>query len=192
MLSTSQRVEIDGLLATARATGSHVQARFGHLTVAQLNWKPAPDRWSVGQCLDHLVTADTAYFPQFDAILAGHYKPTLWQRVPGLPTFFGRALLKSIHPDNVKKSKAPGILAPASSQVDAGIVRRFGDASARVIGYLEGVSDRGLDPDRIVIASPVLGAITYSLFDAFRVIVHHERRHVQQADRVVALDAFPR
>jgi len=27
----------------------------------QLNWKPAPDVWSVGQCLEHLCVANEVY-----------------------------------------------------------------------------------------------------------------------------------
>ena len=27
------------------------------LTPAQFNWRPAPDKWSVGECFDHLAIA---------------------------------------------------------------------------------------------------------------------------------------
>jgi hypothetical protein len=189
-LTSAQRDELDGLAAQARATAAHVQARFGRLSAPQLNWKPAPDRWSVGQCLDHLLTADGAYFPVFETVRQGGYRKTLWQRMPGLPTFFGRMLLKTIDPANTRKSKAPAIFTPASSAVDTGVVRRFGEQQATLVGYLE--AGAGLDLDGTIIASPVSRIVTYSLFDAFRILVRHAQRHVQQADRVVALDAFPR
>jgi hypothetical protein len=189
-LTSQQRDELDGLAAQARATAAHVKARFGPLSAAQLNWKPAPDRWSVGQCLDHLLTADGAYFPTFDTVRAGRYRKTLWQRMPVLPTFFGRMLLKAIDPANTRKSKAPAIFKPASSDVDTGVVRRFGEQQATLVGYLE--AGAGFDLDGTIIASPVSPIVTYSLFDAFRILVRHAQRHVQQADRVVALDAFPR
>jgi hypothetical protein len=189
-LTSHQRDELDGLAAQARATAAHVKARFGALSAAQLNWKPAPDRWSVGQCLEHLVTSDGAYFPTFETVRQGGYRKTLWQRMPGLPGFFGAMLLKTIDPANTKKSKAPAIFKPASSDVDADIVRRFGEQQARLLEYLQ--AGAGLDLDRTIIASPVTPIVTYSLFDAFRILVRHAQRHVQQADRVVALDAFPR
>lgn len=189
-LTSAQRDELEGLAAQARATAAHVKARFGPLTATQLNWKPAPDRWSVGQCLDHLVTADGAYFPTFDAVREGRYRKTLWQRMPVLPAFFGRMLLKTIDPANSRKSKAPSIFAPASSDVDTGIVRRFGEQQTKLVEYLQGGA--GLDLDGTIIASPVASVVTYSLFDAFRILVRHAQRHVQQADRVIALDAFPR
>lgn len=185
-----QREELDGLAAQARATAAHVQARFGPLSAAQLNWKPAPDRWSVGQCLDHLLTADGAYFPVFETVREGRYRKTLWQRMPVLPGFFGRMLLKAIDPANTRKSKAPAVFAPASSQVGTDIVRRFGEQQARLVEHLQ--AGGSLDLDGTIIASPVTPVVTYSLFDAFRILVRHAQRHVQQADRVVALDGFPR
>ena len=32
-------------------------------TEEQLNWQPAPDSWSVGQCLEHLCITNEAYLP---------------------------------------------------------------------------------------------------------------------------------
>jgi DinB family protein len=190
MLTSHQRDELDGLAAQARATAAHVKARFGPLTAAQLNWKPAPDRWSVGQCLEHLVTSDRSYFPTFETVRQGRYRKTLWQHMPGLPGFFGRMLLKTIDPANTRKSKAPAVFQPASSEVGPEIVRGFLDQHAQLVEYLQ--AGAGLDLDGTIIASPVSPIVTYSLFDAFRILVRHAQRHVQQADRVVALDAFPR
>ena len=190
MLTSHQRDELDALAAQARASSAHVQARFGPLTAAQLNWKPAPDRWSVGQCLEHLVNADGAYFPTFETVRQGRYRKTLWQRMPGLPTFFGRMLLKTIDPANTRKSKAPAIFKPASSEVGPDIIRRFAQQQAALVEHLQ--AGAGLDLDGTIIPSPVTPIVTYSLFDAFRILVRHAQRHVQQADRVVALDAFPR
>ena len=48
-----------------------------------------------------------------------------------------------------------------------------------------------LDLERIVITSPVTAAITYSLMDAYRLIVVHEQRHFQQAKRVMEESSFP-
>jgi hypothetical protein len=182
--------EIAGLIATARDVASTVLTRFGPLSAAQLNWQPAPDRWSVGQCLDHLVRANATYFPTFDTVVAGRYTPTLWQRMPWLPGFFGAQIRKAVHPDSEKAYTAPTIFTPAASTVDADIVPRFVDQQARVIDYL--TRGAGLDLDGIVIASPVASVIVYSLRDAFHVIVTHEQRHVRQAQRVADLPAFPR
>ena len=182
--------ELADLVAIVRDVSATARTRFEPLTAAQLNWQAAPARWSVAQCLDHLVITNAAYFPAFDAVLAGRHRPTIWQRMPWVPGFFGAQLRKAVHPDSGKPYTAPKIFAPSASTVDAGIVRRFVDQQARVIDYL--TRSAGLDLDGIVITSPVARVVVYSLFDAFRIIVTHEQRHVRQAIRVADLPAFPR
>jgi hypothetical protein len=39
------------------------------LTRAQLNWRPRPDAWSIGQCLEHLAAANELYLEEIEAAL---------------------------------------------------------------------------------------------------------------------------
>jgi hypothetical protein len=48
--------ELASLIGTLQSLAGTVLQRFGPLSAAQLNWKPAADQWRVAQCLDHLVT----------------------------------------------------------------------------------------------------------------------------------------
>jgi hypothetical protein len=48
-----------------------------------------------------------------------------------------------------------------------------------------------VDAERIVMTSPLLSVVTYSLLDAARLIVAHERRHLAQAARVTQAPGFP-
>jgi hypothetical protein len=50
---------------------------------------------------------------------------------------------------------------------------------------------RRLDLDAITITSPVVGFITYSLMDDYRIIVAHEQNHFVQASRVMTSPGFP-
>jgi hypothetical protein len=49
---------IQRMLQKGKEAGEKVKIEFQNITHRQLNWKPAPDSWSMGQCLDHLVVAD--------------------------------------------------------------------------------------------------------------------------------------
>lgn len=185
------RESLPVLIDVARKVPAEVRAEFGALRTDQLNWKPAADKWSVGQCFDHLLTSNSEYFPIFDRVLQGQKTSnTIWESLPGLPRFWGQMLIKSVSPDTARKQKAPKIFAPATSAVDAGIIPRFIDQQERVIGYLNTITD--VDADRIIITSPVARVITYSLLDACRVIVAHEQRHILQARRVTQLPEFPK
>ena len=50
---------------------------------------------------------------------------------------------------------------------------------------------RGLELERITITSPVVRLITYSLMDAYRLVVVHEQNHFVQASRLLQLPGFP-
>jgi hypothetical protein len=49
---------IQRMLQKGKEAGEKVKNEFENITQEQLNWKPAPESWSIGQCLDHLVVAD--------------------------------------------------------------------------------------------------------------------------------------
>ena len=40
------------------------------LTDAQFNWRPAPGRWSIAECFDHLNTTARLFVPAIDAAIA--------------------------------------------------------------------------------------------------------------------------
>jgi hypothetical protein len=52
-------------------------------------------------------------------------------------------------------------------------------------------ASKHLDLEKIIITSPAVSAVTYSLMDAYRVIAVHEARHFQQARRVTEDATFP-
>ncbi len=176
------------LIAAANAITEEARAVFSGLTPQQLNWKPGPDRWSVGQCLDHLVTANGEYFPLFDAILNGTKKSAFWERVPGLPALWGRMMIRSVSPDSKPKLRAPKIFQPTASSVDGAILQRFLDQQEQVIRYMK--ASEPLKAAKIIITSPVTSLITYSLLDAFRILVAHEQRHLLQARKVMETAGF--
>ena len=180
--------DLPTLVGEVNSIARDTQAAFGQLTLAQLNWKPSPERWSVAQCFDHLFTSTKGYFPIIESVLAGQ-KRTLWQRVPLLPGFWGSLLVKSMDPSSTRKVKAPKKFRPAQSDLSSAVINGFIDQQNELAEKMKATED--LDLERIIIGSPVTSAITYSLMDAYRLIVVHEWRHFQQAKRVTEENGFP-
>lgn len=181
---------LSNLLAAAHTVTAEVQTHFGHLTPQQLNWKPDANQWSIAQCFEHLIAANESYFPTFEQVLTGRKQTTLWQRVPLLPSLFGKLVAQAVSPEAARKLKAPKIYTPASSNVDDAIIRRFVERQEQVIKYMNAMKD--LPVEKIIISSPVTDLITYSLLDACRIIVNHEQRHLLQAKRVLRQNEFPK
>ncbi len=177
------------LVNEAEAIARDVQSTFGQLTAEQLNWKPNADSWSVAQCLDHMIAANGQMLSAFDPVINGTKQTTFIERLPVWPGLWGRMMIKVVSPQGTKKFKAPPGAAPSSSKLDPQIVGKFADLQRDVSRKIKAIEN--LNPDKIIITSPFAGFITYSLLDACRVIVAHERRHFEQAQRVMAAQGFP-
>ncbi|HEX5874511.1 MAG TPA: DinB family protein [Pyrinomonadaceae bacterium] len=184
----AQRSELVNLIAAANNVASEAKSVFGRLSVAQLNWKPSADRWSVAQCFEHLITSNAAYFPVVEDVLAGK-KRTFWERMPVLPGLAGKMLIKALDPASTRKVKAPKKFQPVQSDIRASVIDDFVAQQGQIVEKMKATEN--LDLEGIIITSPVASVVTYSLMDAYRIIVVHERRHFQQAKRVTQESAFP-
>jgi hypothetical protein len=182
--------DLNAVVREANQVASDVRASFGKLSAAQLNWKPSAERWSIAQCFDHLVTSNKGYLPIIETVRSGRKQDRFLERLPVLPGLAGKLLIKSLDPASARKLKAPKNFQPAESDISASIIDDFVAQQEKLIEGMKSTSHLNLD--KIVITSPALSFITYSLMDAYRVIVTHEQRHFQQAQRVAAEPGFPK
>jgi hypothetical protein len=173
----------------AQETSRKIESAFGGFDVTQLNWQEAPNRWSVGQCLDHLIITNQHYLPQFKEIAEGKKRSTSWERLPLLPWMFGSILSWTVRPDTQIKIKTFRGFQPRQGNIPTGIVRDFGD---HIDGLLELISSTDwVDHERVLITSPVAHFITYNLKYAVTILITHLELHHRQALHNVELDDFP-
>jgi hypothetical protein len=189
-MTSVQTESLPELLSLADSISNETLGSFGELSEQQLNWKPGEEQWSVAECFDHLVTANKAYFPTFAKVLSGEKNNNFWERLPWLPSVWGKLVLKAVAPQTTRKRKNPKIFNPSNSKVDEGIIRIFVGQQNDLLRYMEATQD--MDLQKITISSPVSNLITYSLLDAYRIIVNHEKRHLLQALRVLETNGFPK
>ena len=128
-------------------------------------------------------------FKSIDAATERARAPTVWQRLPVLPRVFGAMLIRSQRPDATRKFTAPRRAEPSSSTIDPQIVARFVAYQDEAAARVRALDGRGVD--RIVMVSPFVRFITYTVLDGCRLIVTHERRHLEQARRVIQEPAVP-
>ena len=57
-IRAQELTQADKTLAYLESTKAGVLASVKGLSPAQLNFKPAPDRWSVAECLEHIASAE--------------------------------------------------------------------------------------------------------------------------------------
>ncbi len=157
----------------------------------QANWKPAPRRWSVAECIEHLNISARGYFPKMeDAIRRGKERLLLGTAPYRRWSFLGRTLLRALDPEANRTVSAPGVFRPSSGQHDFGAVcdelrtglEQFGDLVER---------GDGLDLGRIRLASPIAPIPRLTLAEAFRIHTLHIPRHLAQAKRVTETAGYP-
>jgi hypothetical protein len=172
---------LEGHARDARAT-------FGHLDERQLNWRPGAAQWSIAQCCEHLLAANRLMMRAAEDALSAR-RPTLWQRMPVLPGILGRALIRSQSPGGTRKFAASPKATP-THDIAADIIGRFveqhREAVARVRALDESVAAQ------TIMTSPFLRVIVYSVRDGWRLIAAHDRRHLEQARRVLQHAGFAR
>lgn len=180
-----------------RATGEEAEDLASELSRDQLWWRPGEERWSVGECLDHLVRAGEAYLEVLDEAIEGGRRRELRAEGPHGRSLVGRWLVRLLEPPPRPRVPAPRRIRPRPSETGRreaedrrDPLRDFLDLRPRLGQRLEAAE--GLDLGRIRMSSPFISFVRFDLGSAFRIVAAHERRHLWQAGRVREAEAFPR
>jgi hypothetical protein len=177
------------VLAEGRLLADEAKRAFEPLSPQEINWRPSEGEWSIGQCFDHLIISNRPYEGILEELLENRRRPRVLERMPLLPRFFGKLLVTALRPDSGRKVRARPAFYPSSSDIAPAVIASFLDQQNRLLGLME--ATRGLALDRITITSPVVRFVTYSLMDAYRIVVVHEQNHFVQARQVMASPGFP-
>jgi len=180
---------IQSILAKGQEAKNKVVKEFSDLTALQLNWKPAPQSWSIAECLEHLLIADSRYFHDLQKIISGGYKMTFWEKYSPFTAACGRILKDQLKETVTRKMIAPKKIRPTFSDKPLRFIDQYLNNLSEFLGYIESCSNT--DIDKTIITSPTISIVTYSLRDAFQFLMQHEHRHINQAMRVKMERSFP-
>jgi hypothetical protein len=177
------------LAAELDAADARALALAKDLTVPQLNWKPRPGTWSIGQCLEHLCISNEVYVGPLVESLGGTATGPVDEITPG---WFGRWFIRTyIEPTTQqKRARAPRKTVPAAPSVDPSILDRVLASNARVRDVI--ARARGHDVNRVRFRNPFVPVIRFTVGTGLQIVARHNHRHLLQAERVRQLPDFPR
>lgn len=180
-----------------RSTGEEAEELAAGLTPDQLWWRPIPDRWSIGECLDHLVLTGEAYLEALDEAIEEGRRRGLLADGPHRRSFLGRWLTRFLDPPPGFRIPAPMRIRPRLPETDGSGTLADGDPLSAFLALRPHLADRlqaaeGLDLGGIRMGSPFVPFMRFDLGSAFRIVAAHERRHLWQARRVREEEGFPR
>jgi hypothetical protein len=179
---------ITQVTSALKQVADDARTTFGGLSADQLNWKPAENSWSVGQCFEHIIKTNEEFYPEFEKLASGSRKNNFIQNYSPLTGMLGRFLIRAVSEDS-KKAKAPSKKIVPPSDIAPDIIGRFGSHIDEVNRKVEACS--AADRKKTVVSSPFLSVFTYTLDDAYTVLVEHTKRHFRQAKRVTEAEGFP-
>ncbi len=155
------------------------------------NFSPRPGAWSIGQCLQHLTDTHAMYAGAIEARVE-RARQQGWAASEGPVKRFGwleRWFISNLEPPARRRFKAPAKVQP-TPQLDPDIVRSAYRAALVKTLELRQQSE-GLDLHRVKVASPLASWLRFRLGAAFSILTAHDRRHLEQAEKVAADEAFP-
>ncbi len=175
--------ELDGFIANAKIINDEVRETFGELSKEQLNMKPSSVEWSIAQCFDHLNTTNELYIENIQKVADGTHVNNWFSAIPFISEKVGQLLKKAVSPDSQKKQKAPSVFVPSKNEISETVIEDFCKQQENFISLMD--ATKNLDTGKIKIPSPISNAINLWFNDACEIIILHNRRHFNQAKRVL-------
>jgi hypothetical protein len=161
--------------------------KLSNLSDTQLRWKPAPERWSISQCVEHINISNRFWIPELMKIITRGKKSDNYGEYER--TGFGGFIIRNLLAPKVRKVRTVKKLSPPD-QLDSKKVmeeylilqKQWEELMEKIYGY-DIVGNR--------VPSPIFSLITYRLGNAIELNNVHTRRHLNQAINVMKEPDFP-
>jgi hypothetical protein len=190
-LALTEKLKAQLDLAVARTEVDSVsrdaEALVSPLTEAQFAWRPEAGRWSVGECLQHLALSADVMLPPLEALVASARAKGLRRAGPFRYGMLGGWLVREVAPPARHRIKTTREATPTVLPVKVTVWAEFLKSQQRILSLLNAAE--GLDLDHGTMQSPFSALVRYRPAEGMALLVVHLRRHLCQAEEVVAAQA---
>jgi hypothetical protein len=142
-------------------------------------WAPGPDRWSAGQCLEHLNITDRSMLPPMRQAAQRVRAAGRRAKRPTQHSFFMRWFIKDMEPPPKRRYQTGSGFLPAGGVSRARTLAEFNAVHDELLRLLEQVD--GFDLSGAKVQSPFAMWLKYKLGSAIALQLAHDRRHLWQA-----------
>ena len=161
---------------------------FAGLRDDQLNWKPAPERWSINQCLEHINITTRHWTKEVKRVVESGGKKTdnagEYHR-----TGIGGFLIRSLLTPKPRKFKTSKNFDPPTTLDSKKVMKDFIDLQRQWEDEIDKIQEYDIVRNRV--HSPFFHPITYRLGNGIELNNIHTRRHLTQAVNVMKEPGFP-
>jgi hypothetical protein len=179
-MRTENNTLVNELLAITDACTASAK-NFTQLPPDVLNFKEAPERWSILECIEHLNRYGDYYLPEIEkAIMSGKTSNNPLTFSSGV---FGNyfANLMKVKNGKMIRMKTPGDKNPVGSQLSPITIDRFIKQQEKLRSLLEQARKVDLTGTKVPIS--LTKFLKLRAGDTFRFFVYHIERHILQAQK---------
>lgn len=181
--------QIGGLMAEVERQTGEIVGLADCLDEDSFQWRPKPDKWSVGEHIKHISLTNRPYLDAIDQALheareagwsgAGPYR--------GGPV--GRWFARMMEPPPRRRLPTVGRLEPPPDLDRESVLTELAAVQEATVTSLRAAE--GLDIGRAKIRSPFLKLLRLPVIQAFEVMLAHTRRHIWLMREVTGAPGFP-
>lgn len=179
-LTPAERAHVVKLLKDSE---TEYLAAIENVSEEQWKWKPAPDRWSVGETAEHILLAESLLFSAVQRAIQSPPNPDWQAKTAGKTEFLEKVMVDRSH-----KATAPEQIRPQGLS-KAEVIRRFKEARALTLQFAE-TTQIPLKEHTFDHPFPVFG--TLNAYQWLIYIPLHNMRHDQQIAEVKAAAGYPK
>lgn len=161
------------------------KTEFQDLSEEDLVWKPTPEKWSIAECLQHIIIANSAYIKDIEKRLQKAEVKTI--EYPIRFSVTGRLFLLAVDPKYKWKVPAPKIFKPTNgNKVENGqeTLRYFLKLQDETMRTAEKAC--AYDHQHVNTYSPLSKLLRFNVGEQLYIMMRHTKRHINQAKRVKA------
>ena len=162
---------------------------LGRFTDDQFMWRPGHNRWSIAQCVDHLIVTGRNSLSHIDQAIDEARSKALFAEGPFRYGLIETWFVRQMEAGARMRFKAPRAYLPSSEPVPGDIKSSFYQLQDEFSRIIEKAN--GIDLSRVKVNNSVSRWFKLSLGQELAFNAAHERRHLGQARRVTELEGFP-
>jgi len=180
-MSTEERTNVLHWLAESH---QEFLASIDGVSEEQWKWKPAPERWSVGETAEHIVLAEAMLFENVKNAMSSPANPAWEEQTKGKTEFIVQVMAPRLG-----KAQAPEPIVPRNGLTQAQVRDRFEQQRAEIVKFASD-TNLALKEHTVVHPFPVFGTL-----NAYQWLIYvplHTERHDKQIAEVKATAGYPK
>lgn len=150
----------------------------------QWKWKPAPERWSVGETAEHIVLAEALLFENVKKAMSSPANPAWEEETKGKTEFIVQVMAPRLG-----KAQAPEPIVPRNGLTLTQVKERFEQQRAEIVKFASD-NNLALKEHTVVHPFPIFGTLNAHQWLIY--IPLHTERHDKQIAEVKATPGYPK